>query len=58
MQNTEIKGVKEYRWGSVVTVIEEDREMMMVTAKAGHLILTFALTNLLFLSLGFALGRI
>jgi hypothetical protein len=57
-KGTEIKKVQDYCWGSVVTVIEEDQERLVVTVRAGYLAGAFITTNLVFIISGFLLGRL
>lgn len=56
MKNTEIKEIKEYCWGSIVTIIEGECTKKVITAKAELLIPAFVITNLVALVIGLVIG--
>lgn len=58
MKNTEIKEIKEYCWGSVVTIIEDNDTKTVITAKSSYLGAAFIAANLCMFLVGYLLARL
>ena len=58
MKTNEIQQIKEYCWGSVVTILEDDEIRTVLTMKSGYIVSAFIATNIITFLIGFLVARV